>query len=67
MMFELNPRERIVGVYYSTFCGERGRTAAEILAWATAYRVMLKDSPTRPDWCQRKADDEWRKYFVEEV
>lgn len=52
------------GIYHSTFCAEHKDDLVAITAWSAAYAQYLSESPERPGWCQKKADDDWQK-FVE--
>ena len=49
--------------YWSTFLTE-DQPLHRKLAWIAAYTQYLSESPNRPGWCQKKADEDWEK-FVE--
>lgn len=51
----------INGHYWSVFLTEE-RPVQEKLSWIRAYTQYLSESPDRPGWCQKKADDDWEKF-----
>ena len=48
--------------YWSTFLTEE-HTDKEKQAWIKAYTQYLSESPNRPGWCQKKADDDYGKFM----
>lgn len=49
--------------YWSTFLTE-DHTLEQKLAWIAAYTLYLSESPDRPGWCQKKADDDYGKFMA---
>jgi hypothetical protein len=47
--------------YWSTFLTE-DHTLEEKLAWIAAYTLYLSESPNKPGWCQKKADDDYGQF-----
>jgi hypothetical protein len=53
----------MIGEHYWSIFLTQDHTLEEKIAWIAAYAVYLSESPDRPGWCQKKADDDYGKFI----